>query len=167
MATAASRKAAETAEQKLADWEAGQIDLDQDQVPDGLDNCPTISNPPVVPGTFRQADSDLDGLGDACDPTQTFDDVIKTAPLQTQFGQGSGGNAGACATPDCSATSLSWGPLLSGTPVFDHGKEIYHTGLTSDNALSVSGGSARTSPSPKFEPVKTTLLCPASSINFT
>ena len=31
-----------------------------------------------------------------------------------------------------------------GTPVFDHGKEIYHTGLTSDNALSVSGGNART-----------------------
>ena len=77
--------------------------------------------------------------------TQTFDDVVKTAPLQTQFGQGSGGKAGACTTPDCSATSLSWGPLLSGTPVFDHGKEIYHTGLTSDNAISVSGGSARTS----------------------
>jgi hypothetical protein len=31
MATTASRKA-DTAEQKLAEWEAGQIDLDQDQV---------------------------------------------------------------------------------------------------------------------------------------
>ena len=77
--------------------------------------------------------------------TQTFDNVIKTAPLQTDFGQGSGGNPGACTTPDCNATSLSWGPLLSsGTPVYDHGKEIYHTGLTSDNAISISGGSGRT-----------------------
>ena len=77
--------------------------------------------------------------------TQTFDNVIKTAPLQSDFGQGSGGKAGACKTPDCSATNLTWGPALApGTPVFDHGKEIYHTGLTSDNALSVSGGTART-----------------------
>jgi TonB-linked SusC/RagA family outer membrane protein len=77
--------------------------------------------------------------------TQTFDNVIKTAPLQTAFGQGSGGNAGACTAADCNATSLSWGaPLTAGAPVFDHGKEIYHTGLTSDNAISVSGGNQRT-----------------------
>jgi TonB-linked SusC/RagA family outer membrane protein len=77
--------------------------------------------------------------------TQTFDNVIRTAPLQTDFGQGSGGKAGACTTPDCAATSLSWGaPLAAGTPVFDHGKEIYHTGLTSDNAISISGGNQRT-----------------------
>ncbi len=77
--------------------------------------------------------------------TQTFDNVIKTAPLQTAFGQGSDGEGGACATPDCSATSLTWGPALAaGSPVYDHGKEIYHTGLTSDNAISVSGGNNRT-----------------------
>src|SRR5215831_2751308 len=77
--------------------------------------------------------------------TQTFDNVIKTAPLQTDFGQGSGGNSGKCTTPDCNATSLSWGaPLGTGTPVFSHGKEIYHTGLTSDNAINISGGNQRT-----------------------
>jgi TonB-linked SusC/RagA family outer membrane protein len=77
--------------------------------------------------------------------TQTFDNVIKTAPLQRLYGQGTGGKAGACDAPDCFATSLSWGPLLpAGTPTFDHGREIFDTGLTSDNAVTVSGGSART-----------------------
>jgi len=78
--------------------------------------------------------------------TQTFDNVIKTFPLQQSYGQGSNGKAGTCSAPDCSATSLSWGPLLtSGTPVFNHGSEIYDTGITSDNAVSISGGSERTS----------------------
>ena len=77
--------------------------------------------------------------------TQTFDNVIKTFPLQREFGQGSAGNAGACTTPDCAATSLTWGaPLTGTTPTFDHSKEIYDTGLTSDNAISVSGGTQRT-----------------------
>ncbi|HXT15098.1 MAG TPA: SusC/RagA family TonB-linked outer membrane protein [Gemmatimonadaceae bacterium] len=76
--------------------------------------------------------------------TQTFDNVIKTFPLQQQYGQGSNGKPGTCTDPDCNASSLSWGPLLSGVPTFDHGKEIYDTGLTSDNALSVSGGNNRT-----------------------
>jgi TonB-linked SusC/RagA family outer membrane protein len=77
--------------------------------------------------------------------TQTFDNVIKTAPLQTDFGQGTSGHAGACKTPDCNATNLTWGPQLDASaPVFNHGKEIYHTGLTSDNAISLSGGNGRT-----------------------
>jgi TonB-linked SusC/RagA family outer membrane protein len=77
--------------------------------------------------------------------TQTFDNVVKTFPLQNDFGQGSAGKSGSCSSPDCSASSLTWGPeLTSGTPTFDHGKEIYDSGLTSDNAISVSGGNQRT-----------------------
>jgi TonB-linked SusC/RagA family outer membrane protein len=77
--------------------------------------------------------------------TETFDHVDRTMPLQMDYGQGSDGNPGACNTPDCRATSLSFGPLLSsGTPVFNHGTEIYHTGITGDNNLSVTGGSQRT-----------------------
>jgi hypothetical protein len=49
-------------------------DKDADGVPDALDNCPTIYNPPVVAGTKMQRDTDRDGLGDACDPVGTFDD---------------------------------------------------------------------------------------------
>jgi hypothetical protein len=42
-------------------------DIDTDGVQDALDNCPLIPNPPVIPGTLRQADKDTDGVGDACD----------------------------------------------------------------------------------------------------
>jgi Thrombospondin type 3 repeat len=42
-------------------------DEDVDGVTDVADNCPTIANPAVVPGTSRQADIDNDGIGDACD----------------------------------------------------------------------------------------------------
>ena len=77
--------------------------------------------------------------------TTTFDDIVKTMPLQRTYGQGSGGVAAACAAVNCTPTSLSWGPALSAeSPTFDHATEIYRTGLTTDNNLSVSGGNNRT-----------------------
>jgi TonB-linked SusC/RagA family outer membrane protein len=77
--------------------------------------------------------------------TSTFDNVIKTMPLQRTFGQGSEGVAATCTAVNCAPTSLSWGAALpAGTPTYDHGKEIYRTGLTTDNNLSVSGGNNRT-----------------------
>ncbi|WP_223032557.1 choice-of-anchor B family protein [Hanstruepera marina] len=42
------------------------VDTDNDGVPDGIDNCPSISNP-------NQEDSDSDGIGDICDPTNDTD----------------------------------------------------------------------------------------------
>jgi MYXO-CTERM domain-containing protein len=61
-------------------------DTDADGVPDVRDNCPTTPNP-------DQADADLDGKGDACDPTfnpteQTVslaDDDTRTIPLGFAF----------------------------------------------------------------------------------
>lgn len=41
-------------------------DSDGDGIPDGLDNCPQVPNPPANPGD-PQADNDGDGSGDACD----------------------------------------------------------------------------------------------------
>lgn len=49
-------------------------DFDADGVQDGIDNCPTLPNPTTVPGSIIQADIDLDGLGDQCDPAGTLDD---------------------------------------------------------------------------------------------
>jgi large repetitive protein len=50
-------------------------DLDGDGVPNASDNCPTVFNPvrPIDGGA--QADVDLDGIGDACDPTPVGDDL--------------------------------------------------------------------------------------------
>lgn len=77
------------------------------------------------------------------------DKVSHAVPLQTTYGQGSGGafNQAVC-TPICGTkvlTSGSFGPkLAAGTPIYDHFGELFRTGTTLDNTLSVSGGTDRT-----------------------
>ena len=82
-----------------------------------------------------------------------FDDVNKSVPLQTTFGHGTGGVTPACdasnvdtlAQLDCTSTGSSFGPALPpGTKTFDHFGELFNTGHTFDNTLSISGGSDRT-----------------------
>ena len=77
------------------------------------------------------------------------DNITRKYPLQTRYGQGLGGVAPAlgCDQFNSGGSCLrSWGPDLSGTgtPVFDHSNEAYRTGFTTDNSLSVSGGTDRT-----------------------
>jgi TonB-linked SusC/RagA family outer membrane protein len=73
------------------------------------------------------------------------DKVNNSIPLQTTYGQGSNGQPGACSTPDCSASSGSWGPkLAAGTPTYDHFGEMFHTGHSTDTHLEISGGNDRT-----------------------
>ena len=75
----------------------------------------------------------------------SFDDVNKAVPLQTEYGQGTGGVGITCPAPDCQPTSLTWGPKLDGsTPTYDHWGELFHTGHSFDNNLSISGGNERT-----------------------
>ena len=77
--------------------------------------------------------------------TSTLDDVNKAIPLQTTFGQGTGGVAATCGGLGCRPTSLTWGPRLApGTPVYDHFGELFHAGYSLDNDLTISGGSERT-----------------------
>lgn len=75
----------------------------------------------------------------------SFDKVDPNVPLQTTWGQGADSVKATCGSLDCRPSSLSWGiQLPGGTPVFDHLTEIYRTGSTLDNSLSVSGGNERT-----------------------
>ncbi len=80
--------------------------------------------------------------------------VTRTPALQRSYGQGEAGITDDCATADpvadpsfldCAATRYSWGPLLApGTRTFDHSKEVFKDGFSTDNTLTISGGGERT-----------------------
>jgi TonB-linked SusC/RagA family outer membrane protein len=81
----------------------------------------------------------------------SFDEVAKLPELQRKYGLGSGGVAPACqagGAPNCAvgfATAGSWGPEIpAGAPSYSHAGEMFQTGHTFDNALTVSGGNDRT-----------------------
>jgi TonB-linked SusC/RagA family outer membrane protein len=74
------------------------------------------------------------------------DEVNTDYPLQTKFGQGTGGESDVCGGPGCRLTGASFGPQLApGTPVYNHFKEMFESGSTLDNSLSLSGGTERSS----------------------
>lgn len=74
------------------------------------------------------------------------DEVNTDYPLQTKFGQGAGGRAAVCNGPGCRLTGASFGPALAaGTPTYNHFKEMFESGNTLDNSLSLSGGTERSS----------------------
>jgi TonB-linked SusC/RagA family outer membrane protein len=76
--------------------------------------------------------------------TYSSDDVTKDYPLQRLYGQGNEGVTPTCSGPGCRLTGASFGPKLgSGTPVYNHFKEMFETGSTYDNQLSLSGGTER------------------------
>jgi hypothetical protein len=77
----------------------------------------------------------------------TFDDPVRTVPVQRMYGVGSLGVSSNCATVNCAINSnfFSWGPKLADSVrTFDHGAEMFETGHTVDNAFSISGGNERT-----------------------
>jgi TonB-linked SusC/RagA family outer membrane protein len=83
----------------------------------------------------------------------SVNNVHRFIELQRAYGQGDEDSLGViqaetCVTGgaiDCDGTSDSWGPALPvGTPTFDHAGEIFRTGVTTDNTLTVAGGNDRT-----------------------
>ncbi len=81
----------------------------------------------------------------------SIDQHAKLPNLQRKYGLGTGGVSPACVPggpTNCAvgfASAGSWGPLLApGTPTFGHAGEMFQDGYTMDNALTVSGGTDRT-----------------------
>ena len=83
----------------------------------------------------------------------SVNDVHRFPALQRIYGQGDVDSLGVIAAEtcvtggavDCSGTGDSWGPALApGTPTFDHAREMFTTGLATDNTLTISGGNDRT-----------------------
>jgi TonB-linked SusC/RagA family outer membrane protein len=84
----------------------------------------------------------------------SVNDVHRFPQLQRTYGQGDADENGVPTSDpcvpggelDCVGTLDSWGPALTaGTPTFDHAREVFRTGVTTDNTLTVSGGNDRTS----------------------
>ncbi|HET9463967.1 MAG TPA: SusC/RagA family TonB-linked outer membrane protein, partial [Gemmatimonadales bacterium] len=81
----------------------------------------------------------------------SLDEVGRLPEFQTKYGLGTGGVGAACVAGgavNCAvpfAQSGSWGPEIpAGSPTFDHSGEMFQTGHTFDNALTISGGNDRT-----------------------
>ena len=81
----------------------------------------------------------------------SFDNVNHFIGLQRAYGQGRFGveadttPGGACDDPGNSICRRSWGPALpAGLRTYDHAHELYETGHVVENAMTVSGGTDRT-----------------------
>jgi TonB-linked SusC/RagA family outer membrane protein len=75
----------------------------------------------------------------------SLDDHTQLPALQSEYGQGTGGQGVTCAGVGCTLTGTSFGPRLDpSTPVYDHADEIFQDGFTTDNNLDISGGSDNT-----------------------
>lgn len=81
-------------------------DVDGDGVPNASDNCPSIANP-------DQADSDHDGIGDACDPTSQGTNPGDTGGPTVDLDSGS---ASACSLSQAGNLSGLFGSLLFAIP---------------------------------------------------
>jgi TonB-linked SusC/RagA family outer membrane protein len=68
------------------------------------------------------------------DVSYTFDEVTNVQELQQIYGQGNNGVASKTAVG-------AWGPKVAeGSPTYNHEREMFQTGNTLDNNLSISGG---------------------------
>src|SRR5262249_24096068 len=77
--------------------------------------------------------------------TVQFNEVTHGVPLQTDWSQGSGGVTSVCGAPGCRLSSQSSGAqLATGTQTYDHWGDLWRTGDSWINNLSLTGGNDRT-----------------------
>lgn len=77
--------------------------------------------------------------------TFSVDQANREVPLQRRFGQGSGGRAATCAALDCRVSPSSFGAELAGdVPTYDQFNAVLRDGFSSDQNITASGGTERT-----------------------
>jgi hypothetical protein len=100
----------------LPDARPAPPDRDGDGVPDDLDNCPDVANP-------DQLDTDHDGIGDACDPTDDSSPVDERGcrrDHQELCGNGIDDNCDGNVDEGCPCTPGAVQPCFAGLPVQRH-----------------------------------------------
>ncbi len=99
--------------------------------------------------------------------TYSFDDVAKTPPMQTAFGNGEGGryyfpNAQGVNQPDLNTYGP---PVREGVPVYNVWDELFRTGHQFQNALTYSGGNEKATFFTSISSLNQTGVLPNSKYN--
>ncbi len=116
-----------------------EIDLDGDGIEDGIDNCPTVSNP-------DQLDTDGDRIGDACDSVPitvvTANPTSGDAPLEVSFTCNSTtGNTPLTYSWDFDGDGLEDSSEQNSTYIFDNTGDFIATCTVSDSDNDISSDS--------------------------
>ncbi|HEV7734095.1 MAG TPA: hypothetical protein VGR62_18130 [Candidatus Binatia bacterium] len=139
------------------------IDQDEDAVLDGDDNCPSVSNP-------TQTDTDLDGIGDACDTgptTTTTSSTSTTSTSSTSTSTSTTSSTTSTSTSTSSTTSTSAPTTTTTSSSSTTSSTIATTTSTSVSTSTTSTSSTTTSSSTTSSSTTTTTTSPSTTSSST